>query len=268
MIISRITEGLGNQLFQYAAGRSLSLRHQVPLVLDISHYDRTTKRRFELAYFNIPGPHTDTGIYSSAPFNVYQEVYFHYDPAFGEIEIPAYLNGFWQSEQYFREYEPVIRKELTLKNSIVSHLSAINHEINSTPAVAVHVRRGDYLRPNFLARHGVMPVAYYQQAIRLLTEKFGSIHCYFFSDDIEWVKNEMFVTCPHTFVSGHHTKEAIEDFYLMSRCRHHIIANSSFSWWTAWLADHPEKMVIAPRNWFQGFKADTKDLLPSNWIRL
>lgn len=268
MIISRIAEGLGNQLFQYAAGRSLSLRHGVPLALDISKYGRTGKRPFELAQFNIPALETDLDPYVTTHFNLYQEPHFHFDPCFSQVEVPVYLAGFWQSDLYFKEYRAELMQELAVRESLVTHLLPLVAEIGAGNSVAVHIRRGDYLRPVFLKRHGVLPVTYYHTAIGLLAEQAEPLQLYFFSDDMPWVQQQLHTSHTHTFVSGQFTHNALEDFYLMSRCKHHIIANSSFSWWAAWLSNHPQKKVLAPAQWFQEFPADTKDLIPSTWTRL
>ncbi|MBB5440700.1 hypothetical protein HDC92_004403 [Pedobacter sp. AK017] len=268
MIISKIKEGIGNQLFQYAAARSLSLRHHVPVLMDIAHYFTSAVRKFELGYFNIPGIETNLELYAEVVFGVYKEPHFHYDPTFGQRKGNIYLDGFWQSEKYFKDIRAVLLEELKVKDSYVSHLQPVVNTIKNEHSVAVHIRRGDYVSKRFSDTHGVLPYDYYARAIALLAIKVLPIKLYFFSDDMEWVKDNVVVDHPHEFISQSVTKNHLEDFHLMSQCRHHIIANSSFSWWAAWLNDYPEKQVIAPEKWFNNLPHDTKDLIPETWIKI
>jgi hypothetical protein len=131
----------------------------------------------------------------------------------------------------------------------------------------VHIRRGDYTNPEILRVHGILEPSYYQQAISKMLEKNPNAVFYFFSDDMEWVKKNLQVE-KAVYVSNILSKTHFEDFWLMSQCKHHIIANSSFSWWAAWLNKNENKMVIAPNRWFNEKDADTKDLLLNKWIKI
>ena len=267
IVISKIKAGMGNQLFQYAAARNLSLRHHIPLLIDVSHYFTSAVRKFELGYFNIPDLETNLEPYGEMVFDVYKEPHFHYDPTFGQLEGNIYLDGFWQSEKYFKSIRPILLEELKVKETYVSHLQQMTDTMKSRHSVAVHIRRGDYISKRFSDTHGVLPYNYYTRAIDLLA-KVLPIKLYFFSDDMEWVKDNVMVHHPHEFISKSITKNHLEDFHLMSQCRHHIIANSSFSWWAAWLNNYPEKQVIAPEQWFNNLPHDTKDLIPETWIKI
>jgi hypothetical protein len=268
MIIVKLKCGMGNQLFQYAIGRSLSLRHQVCLKFDVSHYDHFRLRDFELDYFSIPSLDTDISMHTEEPFFHYQEPYFHYDHNFEEVPPSAYVTGFWQSEKYFKGIKAQLLEELKIKQQFTARLQTKACEIREQESVAVHIRRGDYLSEKNLPVFGVLPVEYYQKAISVLLQK--NIHptLYFFSDDIAWVRAHLRVGFPHQFISNEITKNSIEDFYLMTRCRHHIIANSSFSWWAAWLNEYEHKIVIAPRKWFNNAPHNTNDLIPREWIKI
>jgi hypothetical protein len=123
------------------------------------------------------------------------------------------------------------------------------------------------LNPESAAYHGVLDPFYYEKAMGIIEEKIPDARIYFFSDDIQWVKQNLALNKHKELVSSH-SRSAIEDFYLMTQCRHNIIANSSFSWWTAWLNDNPGKIVIAPEKWFTDKKIKTKDLIPQGWIRV
>lgn len=268
MVISKIKEGLGNQLFQYAAARSLSLRHHAPVLMDISHYFASAVRKFELAYFNIPRIETDLEPYAEMIFGVYKEPHFHYDPAFNQSHGDVYLDGFWQSEKYFKGIRSRLLEELKVKETYVSHLQSKVNIMKIEHSVAVHIRRGDYLSKRFSDTHGVLPYDYYIKAIALLADKLLPVKLYFFSDDMEWAREHIKTDHPHEFISGDLTRDHIEDFHLMCQCKHHIIANSSFSWWAAWLNDYPEKKVISPEKWFNNLPHDTKDLIPETWIKI
>jgi hypothetical protein len=132
----------------------------------------------------------------------------------------------------------------------------------------VHIRRGDFLNEKITAYHGVLSAFYFEKAIGLIREKIPSASIYFFSDDIEWVKQNLAVDKNSVFVSSFITRSAIEDFYLMTKCKHNIIANSSFSWWPAWLNNNPDKIVVAPKKWFADSSINTNDLIPQDWIRI
>ena len=284
MVITKIIGGLGNQMFQYAAGRSLALHHNTDLLLDISSFNRDDLRNFELSVFKnnfaIAKPDkikeiTDRSFagkvrdkFLPARFRkIYKEPFFHYDKNFFKAAPNAYIKGYWQSEKYFAHVGTAIRNDLAIKPELIEGVKHFGQHLITAPSVGVHIRRTDYTSAHTKQYHGIIEKDYYTKAIELMSAKQNNARFYFFSDNINWVK-ENFNIAGATFVSNEITKNHIEDLYLMSQCSHNIIANSSFSWWGAWLNNNPDKIVIAPKKWFNKGPKDTYDLYPDNWIIL
>jgi len=293
MVIAQITGGLGNQLFQYAAAKSLSLHHNVPLLLEISSFHREelpdleVPRNFELFHFNgiteeiISSQEIDSLIHVSKSIahpnspipaykkSVYTEPFYHHDKNFFKSKKNVFLKGGWQSEKYFKPHENEIRNNLHLKSALVERVIEKANALKIENSVAVHVRRGDYLRKKIIHEwHGVMEKDYYAKAFDTLDSKTKNLKVYYFTDDTDWVSKNLLPLQRGEIVSGNIAQTHYEDLYLMSHCRNNIIANSSFSWWGAWLNSYHDKIVIAPKKWFdKGFK-DTQDVIPSEWIRI
>ncbi len=285
MIITKILGGLGNQFFQYAAGKALALKNNTALKLDLTGFTDYKLRDFELSRFNASytvasddeikrykGTNSFQRIKallsSSSTKQFYKQPFFHFDKAFFFLQSPVYLQGYFQSEKYFTPVNESLRNELRFKEPMSPEITAFGKMLQEERAVSVHLRRGDYKTEESLRVHGILPDAYYQRAIDYATKYAADEpRFYVFSDDAEAAKK---LGLPNAeIVSGTLTKNHYEDFYLMQQCRHNIIANSSFSWWAAWLNPNPDKIVIAPKDWFgpKGPK-DTQDLLPESWIRL
>lgn len=285
MIIVHLSGGLGNQLFQYAAGRSLSLHHNTALRLDDSFYRKDYLRQCELSYFEMPlsfataaelQPYAKRNLLvkitdrlqPAHQRSIYKEPHYHYDPSFFHAPATCYLKGYWQSARYFNRYSDVIRNDLTIKRQYVADVLDYASKLAAENSVSLHIRRGDYLDQTTREYHGVLSMTYYQNAINLVANRIPDARFYIFSDDMEWVQRYLTIEQPCEYLSTQVTKSAIEDFFLMSRCRHNIIANSSFSWWAGWLNPNPEKLVIAPQQWFNKAHLDTRDLIPETWLRL
>ncbi len=249
MIIIKLTGGLGNQLFQYAYGRALSLKKNEKLMLDTRWYHGRISRSYMLNYFNIKA--WATPLYS---------LFFKK----GYLEDTT---GSWHSEKFFKEYEETIRKELTLKHSLSSKAQEFSNKITSTNSVSIHLRGGDYVTGNKSSFHGTSSPEYYSKAIELIKQKVSSPHFYIFTDDLEWAKQHITFPEPFTVVSEAKCHPQ-EELTLMSSCKHNIIANSTFSWWAAWLNGNKDKIVIAPSRWFADEKANASDILPSSWIKI
>ena len=290
IVVSRITSGLGNQLFQYALARSLAVQNNASLYFDLSYYNQTyatdTVRLFKLHNFAI-----DYRVLSTSPYQYVSkatkllpnrtlkplvefvaEKQFHFSPdVFRATARFVTLEGFWQSERYFGRHSDVIRRELTFRRQTGPTFERYKYEIEHTEhPVSLHIRRGDYVNhPEFSQSFGFVGLDYYQKAVAFLTERLPTARFFIFSDDADWVKQNLMIANPHTFVTNTGTDADLDDLQLMSRCQHHIIANSSFSWWGAWLNADRQKIVIAPKQWFRN-KPDwnTTDLIPSNWLRL
>ncbi len=255
MILVDLNGGLGNQMFQYAAAKSLALHHNVELKINIEADtkdklpDGITKRPFDLNYFNLNLKEATTfelAYFTSQSLlskllsklkpnykrKVYKEPFFHFDPDFFNASSDIHLTGLRQSEKYFKPFAKEIRNDFKFDVHKVVHLSSIIKKITAETSVALHIRRGDYLAKISLEVLGLMPVEYYHSAIRIIDEKVTNPAYYVFSDDINWAKENLHLPNA-TYVSGEISTTHFEDFYLMSQCRHNIIANSSFSWWAA-----------------------------------
>jgi hypothetical protein len=184
------------------------------------------------------------------------------------VNPPARLEGYFQSERYFEDVAEVIRADFTPPADELGRLDDLaSRLLPSGPKVALHVRRGDYTNPATMAVHGLMGPEYYARARHLLAERTGPSAVCVFTDDPAWVRANLGLPADSVFVSEH-TRSAVEDLILMSRCSHHITANSSFSWWGAWLNPKPDKVVVTPSRWFQPTSGlDTRDLRPAGWLQ-
>ena len=289
MICVRLEGGLGNQLFQYATGRALALRHGVELVLDDSSLRnrnrRATPRQLELQRFRYVAriasaretrwmplfrrvPSVSRWL---SPWRAYVEHGLMYNPTFATLPDQTYLVGYWQSARYFDATAASLCNELQPVESMSKQSTYIAHRIDSTESVAVHVRRGDYVTLRAAAAlHGTLPLEYYVAAISRLRAAVALPHFFVFSDEPEWSASHLpLLVGEATFVSHNVGSQAWQDLMLMSRCRHHVIANSSFSWWGAWLAGAGAESgtVVAPRRWFADASdaASTADRFPSHW---
>jgi len=290
MILTRISGGLGNQMFQYAAGRRLALVRGTGLLLDLSPIDDPrvkTPRRYELHAYPIRAT-----IASAAELEAIAarrdslaariarracggrrdaatERHFHFDPEVLDLPDGSCLQGYWQSERYFADAADDVRRELTLERPAAARNALLLERIESCNAVSVHVRRGDYVTvAQAHATHGLCSLDYYRGAARYLAERVADPVFFAFSDDPDWVRENLRLE-GETVVVDHNGPDAgPEDLRLMSRCAHHVIANSTFSWWGAWLDPRPDKVVVAPERWFQDGARDTSDLVPASWIRL
>lgn len=280
MILVQLLGGLGNQMFQYAAGRALAARHATKLLLDVTALQvsesSNTPRHYALGPFTINASIATTTMLRAFAVRRHlhlakriQERGHNYNPDFAQAGPYAALFGYWQSELYFNAIEPVIRREFTVRTPPSPRDAALLEEIGAVNAVSVHIRRGDYVSSAATnAFHGLLPLDYYARAADLITEQVTKPHFYAFSDEPDWVREHIRLNGPMTIIDHHGPDEAHEDLRLMSACQYHIIANSSFSWWGAWLSVCPGKVVIAPRQWFRATDIDTSDVCPPEWIRL
>jgi hypothetical protein len=280
-IYIKLSGGLGNQMFQYALGRSLAVKNKAELYLDNSEllYNDASLtyvyRKFELDIFNVgykfgsPAPpppifHSLTNYFSPIQF-VHEENYaFH--PSILALKGNVYLEGFWQSENYFKDIEPVIRHDFTFKMNPDSNNSELISQIKSTDSISIHFRRGDYITNEAASKvHGVCSEQYYISAIQRMKAAVETPHFYIFSDDINWVAENFSIEAPHTYVTINQEGNNFEDLRLMSLCKHNIIANSSFSWWGAWLNENKSKIVIAPKQWYL---EKYSEIVPPQWVKL
>lgn len=288
MITVKLQGGLGNQLFQYATARALAEQHGSAVAFDLSSFQEAaarpdiTPRRYELDAFAIAPtqPSLLDGLARDAGpvflkkigqklrnITTYQERALGYDPMIGQkTTANTYLVGYFQSERYFENIRDVLRDELTF-------LSAPDYVLlpKAPNLVSLHVRRGDYVTsPKSSALHGLCSLEYYQKAAAYLAERLGEITIAVFSDDQPWARAHLNLPHPVIFVERHAADESYRDMQLMSQCDHHIIANSSFSWWGAWLNPSPDKLVVAPRNWLAHAEdpGTSANRTPSGWARM
>jgi len=276
MTTTKLTGGLGNQMFQYATGLSAALKTNEELFLDLTYYtqqpSKDTLRTFELTPFNIT--HTKTNIITETIWDKIKRKIknrlmsghqFLYDKNFFEKEN---LIGYFQNEKYFTSIRNTILKEFSLKIES-PQFKETKEYIKKTKTVSLHIRRGDYIEnPHASKHHGVLPFSYYKKAYDTISTKIGSdFTLLIFTDDSKWVEKNITLHEETHTISGNELTSA-EELILMSLCTHNIIANSSFSWWGAWLNQNPDKIVIAPKQWTRNKTSNELDVLPESWIRL
>jgi len=286
MVIVRLIGGLGNQMFQYAAGRAVAHRNQTQLKLDVSALERDAARSYRLHHFNIVesiatpnevAHFRKRDLWSRIsrrverflpPYkrSMFAQRFDRFDPDILRLRGNVYLIGYWQSEKYFKDIEQIIRQDFTFRHTPDAENQRLARIIADANSVSLHIRRGDYVsNPRFSRKFGTCSPEYYRTAIAKVAGKVKHPHILVFSDDIDWAHDNLKSQYPITFVAHNNADDDCEDLRLMSQCRHHIIANSSFSWWGAWLCANPGKVVIAPKKWFNEPGRDTRDLIPNTW---
>ena len=269
MIISKLIGGLGNQLFQYAVARHIAELHNTSLRIDLSEFAKYKLHKYSLQHFNII---ENFSTYKSlGSFKVRKEKNFHFDKNFKEIEDNVLLAGYWQTEKYFIEIEDILRNEFTVKSKLTGKDLEISHRIASSNSVSLHIRRSDYVPGTYKNQiFDSLEIDYYLRAINDLSKKESDLKLFIFSDDPKWVKDNMKFMFPVCYVDHNNAEKNYEDLRLMSLCKHNIIANSSFSWWGAWLNKNYDKYVYAPKQWFNSNvrDLDSKDMIPDSWIKI
>ncbi len=274
--------GLGNQMFQYAMYRALELDgHDVKL--DTAEFDSYAlhngyelERVFSLIPDRIVYKHSSgkimqfimrvmkkLNIYHYFQQNYYTEERYEKQPP--NLNEDTYLHGYWQSEKYFIKHRDAILKDFNFPPANAENKRVIDliAQVNS---VSLHVRRGDYINHSELG--GICDLAYYQKAIAYIREKVANPHFFVFSNDLDWCKDNLPLNSNVTYVDFNTGEYSFRDMQLMSLCKHNIVANSSFSWWGAWLNVNPDKIVITPSRWFNNTKYDTTDIIPHSWYKI
>jgi hypothetical protein len=303
MIITSLTGGLGNQMFQYAAGLALAEHHRTVLKLDVDWFRADpayeAHNRYALSCFNITEQFasreeidrvrgvqlTRTERWSvalaralrlrryasrrAAPAHWHQPPTFAFYPQFFAQPDPTYLNGMFQSEKFFAPVADLLRVQFSLRYPPQPEVATLAERIRQGPSAALHFRRGDYTRnAAFNSEIGVVGPDYYERAVRLLRARSPDSTLYIFSDDIEYVAREFVPSGPHVFVRCVAPWHPWDKIRLMSLCEHIAIANSTFSWWAAWLNPSPEKLVLAPDPWFARSQHDGSDVVPAAWTKI
>jgi hypothetical protein len=287
MIIVNLKGGLGNQMFQYALGRKLALQNSDVLKLDVTGLDRAHEvgdvyRPFVLGELSIQKEIASEdeirklkyshGAFSKCwrwfSFKILRHMHVGWEPEILKKTGDMYLDGFWQSPKYFEDIRDVLLKDFSLKKPFSEIGRAYADKIQNSTAVAVHVRRGDYVEnPKVRSAYGECSQEYYKKAVDQVSSQVIDPMFFVFSDDVEWVKNNLDLGESTEYVSREGMSDA-EAMMLMSMCKHNIIANSTFGWWGAWLNTNPEKMVIAPKPWFNENGKQFLHLIPHSWIRI
>jgi hypothetical protein len=274
-VTSYLTGGCANQIFQYATGLALARRVGVDLKLDVSWYETATPdqpRMYSLGLFK----GVDSRVVHNLLGQIIREEAFPYNPAlFENAPRKCSLVGYWQCEKYFFGLRDELRERLLPGEPLPARALATEREILEAGerSVFVHVRRTDYV---VNANHVVLPMGYYREAAALIAGQVPDPVFFIFSDDSEWCEENFKLAYPTIIVrnfdltDGHYLGRDDADLYLMRLCSHAIIANSSYSWWGAWLgADTKRGMVIAPKSWFgPASKYDGRDIVPGRWLRL
>ena len=291
MICVRLNGGIGNQLFQYAAGRALATKHDTSLLLDVTqlniHFSKATPRSYELYLFN-----HQAGLAYNSDLCYIQYLYRNYylsrwltpwhpvlennnlfDTSFFDLPDNSYLVGYWQSYKYFKYIEKQLYIDIAPVEKLSDMSKAIQDKIISSTSVALHVRRGDYVTlPSASKYHGILPLSYYVNAIARVSSQIISPRFFVFSDDPVWCRCNLPLDERSTIYVTHNTgNDTWQDLWLMGYCHNHIIANSSFSWWGAWFADqryyNSQRLVISPARWFTGSSHQySNDRFPLHWI--
>lgn len=298
MIVTQLCGGLGNQLFQYAAACALAESHRASVKADLSWFvasrPGTTRRNFELgttsarvselsrvddlrrrlalrlAGSSIPPRLCLLLQRALVGLSVFFEPHFEFTEELAHQPDNVVLVGYWQSERYFRSVRLVLVREFVPRRPLSDRAREMAERVaGAQDAVGLHVRRGDYVSsPTAAAFHGVCPREYYQAAARMILNERPEAEFFVFSDDPAWCRKSLELPGRVEIVGHEATNDAIVDLHLMALCRHHVISNSSFAWWGAWLSVGDDKIVIAPLRWFRDSSADTRDLIPERWRRL
>lgn len=294
MIVAKLISGLGNQLFQYALGRRISLLRNTPLKLDLSFYDTQTLRGFKLSHYAVDieiatqaeiqaVTYTDHGVTSKIYRKLQRFIPHHkratfkerqwwvYEPNIWKIPSTVYMDGYWQHYKYFESFQEQMRQDLTLKMEYTSIIGTLAYQIGSNnSSVSLHIRRGDYITDkNANKLMGVLPLEYYRKAVAEVVKSVVNPIFYVFSDDLGWVEACLQLPYPMVFVDIDNGKYDFLELELMSRCKHNIIANSSFSWWGAYLNSNPNKVVVAPAQWCVPSDVNQRiKLQHPSWIKL
>jgi len=278
MIISNLNGGLGNQMFQYALGFKMSKVLNTELKLDITTLSTDSLRQFALKPFGISNQVLDkqpeemplvTRFLKGVPKDwkvVREQKEFQFDEQILQSKGNIKLYGYWQSPNYFNDIRPMLLNVFSVEQPS-EEFKAKQKQLTDCNSVSIHVRRGDYVNVESTNKiHGTCNMDYYQRAMQLVREKAGdNVQFFVFSDDIEWCRNE-FKQYENTTVME--SISDCEDMLLMSSCKHNIIANSSYSWWGAWLNKNENKIVIAPKKWMNDTSKNTDEIVPDGWYRI
>lgn len=284
MVAIELIGGLGNQMFQYAAAKALALHNNEDIVIDNRLFANYELHQYSLNHFNVKAPFLKEDIIFNPTFSEkikafisgkkvftkYEESDLTYDEKlFEATHRNIYLKGYFQTEKYFLKFEDQIRNDFEITTPLSEKTTEMIKIIEAENSVSLHIRRGDYVsNPDANAVHGTCNLDYYTRAIATIKEKIKNPTFFIFSDDINWAKENLKTENETYFIDFTDASTNYEDIKLMSSCKHNIIANSSFSWWGAWLNRNRNKIVIAPKKWFNTDSHNAKDILPESWMKI
>lgn len=295
IVLVKLNGGLGNQMFQFALASVIASKHNSTILIDNNLFKLTKKksghtpRNYELGVFGIEKPSAsekDILYFEQLSFlnKIRRELHlnypeicfeknFSYNFKLKESKPPVYIRGFFQSYKYLKGFEDMLQERFRFPEESLDDLNkSLLNKIILTNSVSVHIRRGDYVEDKITQEfHGTCSLEYYKEAIGTFRNNNMEYEYFFFSDDIDWVvKKFRDLPVKKTFIDHNTERDSWKDMFLMSKSKHNIIANSSFSWWAAWLNKNPQKIVITPKIWFSNYEKEkhTYDLIPNKWIRL
>jgi len=276
----KLTGGLGNQMFQFATGFAIAKKNNVRLSLDLNYINRRQLfNGFELEkVFNI---YSKVSFLNKAlsfqsinfkeilnkidvTFYNFKEPHFHYTSKILDIPKHSFLDGYWQSELYFKDYSKEIKKIFNFSDKLDEQNELISNDINQSNSISIHIRRGDFLLKRN-DNHYMNLKEYYLKAINESSKFFKNPKYFIFTDDPSWVTDNFVLDHSYFIVAVNQGTKSFYDMHLMSLCKSNIIANSSFSWWGAWLNSRKDKIIYAPKNWFKDKSISTDDLIPNSW---
>lgn len=289
MIVSRMDGGLGNQMFQYAFGLYLAQRHHTQLWLDISSYDQGPQHGYLLDRFQIESDALPERLMSRVPrryrkgraswidrladtFQLgnlarYKQTRFGFETESLQVPDNRYLVGYWQSEKYFPGLRDALLQHFQFRDPAGEKSHRIAEKILSSNSAAIHVRRGDYLKGAAASLYQNLDLGYYRSRLEDWAASKSDVQVFVFSNDMEWCRKNLHLPWPVHWVDHNGTDTAHEDVWLMSQAACNVIANSTLSWWAAWLNRRRERVVYAPPVWFRKESMDEEHLLPREWIR-
>lgn len=285
-MIVKFNGGLGNQMFQLAFARALESVTGIKTFMDMQYFTKNYARPYELDIFDIKVNKIE-GLWENFKMgilwklrkvakgkklfglSIVEEPCFEFAPTLLETAPDTYIHGFFQSEKYFKSIEKELHADFQFKTPPDERNQKLIEKIGERNSVSLHIRRGDYVqKKRYKNLYAACSLDYYQRAVEYIAQKVKNPSLFIFSDDMDWVKSNLNLPYESILVTHNTGDKSWEDLRLMSLCKHNVIANSSFSWWGAWLNNNPKKIVIAPQKWFNDEGINQTDVIPKTWIKL
>jgi len=259
--------GMGNQMFQYAMAKAASLRLNADLRLNLKRFENDRMRQYTLGLWKI----VTNGICNDEPNRIVEDGLPYNESLLKRIHADSSLIGYWQTERYFKDIKHILKEEFTPRQNLTSGGFATEKMIldSGNRSVFLTVRRTDYVSSNF---HGVLSMEYYNKALDIIASQVPNPIIFVFSDEPEWCKINLkfsyqtIIAGNYDITTGNHLGREDEELWLMRNCKHAVMANSSYSWWGAWLND--TGIVVAPQRWFLSNEKDSSDIIPERWIKI